>query len=101
MWVLRGAWLLVALVAGAGTWVGLNATELRAKFTARELATATTDEDRARCADALIGYGEPGVRHLVVCVQNGDDPARDAAVTAVEKYLTALTDGDARAMTLC
>jgi len=94
----RAAGLLVALVAGAGTWVALNATELRARFAARELTAAATDEERAQWADALIGYGDPGMRHLAACVQNGSDPTRAAAVAAMEKHLDSLPDGDPRAL---
>jgi hypothetical protein len=98
--MLRAAGLLVAIVAGAGTWAALNATELRARFAAQKLATATTDDERAKWADALAGSGEPGVRKLLECVQTGDEPARAAAGAAIEKHLTALTDGGARAVTV-
>ena len=81
-WMLRGAGLLVAVVAGAGTWAALNATALRATFAARNLASATTDDERAKWADALTGYGEPGARRLAECVRTGDEPTRAAAVLA-------------------
>jgi len=99
-WMLRGVALAVCLLAMVGTWAALNATELRAKYAARKLASATTDEDRASWADTLLGYGEPGARELVACVKSGEDPARTAAVAAFEKYLNALPDGDARAVPL-
>ncbi len=99
-WMLRGAGVLVAVVAGAGTWAALNATELRARFAAAKLSAATTDEERARWADALVGSGEPGVRKLAQGLSTDDEPARAAAVAAFEKYLTALPDGDPRAVTV-
>ena len=98
-WMLRAAGLLVAIVAGAGTWVALNATALRATFAARNLASATTDAERAQWADALVGYGEPGVRKLTECLRSGDDQSRAAAVTALDKHLNALPDNDPRAVT--
>ena len=95
-WMVRAAGLLVALVAGAGTWVALNATELRARLAARELTAAGTDEERAKWAEALIGYGDPGMRHLAECVQICSDQTRAAAVAVMEKHLDALPDGDPR-----
>ena len=98
-WMLRGAAVLVAVVAGAGTWAALNATELRTRYAAARLAAATTDEERARWADALVGHGEPGVRKLAQGLSTDDEPARAAAGAALEKYLTALPEGDPRAVT--
>ena len=98
-WMLRAVGLLVAVIVGVGTWVALNATALRATFAARNLASATTEEERAKWADTLVGYGEPGVRKLAECVRSGDDPARAAAVAALDKHLGALPDNDPRAVT--
>jgi hypothetical protein len=100
-WKLRGVGVLVMLLAGVGTWAGLNATELRAKFAARKLASAETDEERARWAGAMLGYGEPGARGLVECVKSGGDPARDAAAAALERHLGGLPQGDPRAAAVC
>lgn len=99
-WALRAAGVAVMVVAGAGTWAAVNATELRAKFAARKLAAATTDEERAKWADALAGYGEPGARELVECVKSGEEPTRDSAVIALAKHLEALPNGDPRAVAL-
>jgi hypothetical protein len=90
----------VVVLALGGTWVSLNVSALRAKFAARQLAAATTDEDRARWADELLGYGEPGVRQLVACVRGGADPVRSAAGAALERHLNALPGGDARAVAI-
>lgn len=96
-WMLRAAGLLVAVLAGAGTWAALNATSLRATFAARNLASAITDDERARWAESLVGCGEPGVRKLAECVRSGDEPTRAAAVAALDKHLHALPDNDPRA----
>jgi hypothetical protein len=93
--------MLAMALAGAGTWAGLNATELRAKFAARKLTSAATDEERARWAEALLGYGEPGARGLVECVKSGDEPARAAAVAALERHLGALPAGDPHGAPVC
>lgn len=99
-WRLRALGLLALLLVVGGAWVGMNVSALRAKYTARQLAVATSDDDRARCAEALIGYGEPGVRQLVECVKTGDDAARGAALAALDKHLGSLPDGDTRAVTI-
>jgi hypothetical protein len=93
----RAAGLLVAVAAGASTWVALNWTALRASRAANNLASAATDEERAKWADELLGAGEPGLRKLTESLRSGADPARSAAVAAFEKYLTALPDNDPRA----
>ncbi|MBM3983456.1 MAG: hypothetical protein FJ304_24945, partial [Planctomycetes bacterium] len=99
-WKLRAAGLLLAGLVAGGTWAALNAPALRAKYAARQLASATTDEERARHAAALLGHGEPGVRKLVECAATGADPARAAAVAALDGHLAALPEGDARAVTI-
>src|SRR5262245_36059240 len=91
---------VVLVLAGAGPWAGSNPTEPRAKFAAAKLASATTDEDRAKWADTLTGYGEPGMRQLVECVKTGAEPTCAAAADAIEKHLTALPEGDARTVTV-
>ena len=97
-------WRVLALaalaLAAAGAWAGFNVPLLRAKYAARQLAAATTDEDRARCADALLACGEPGVRRLVEYVRTGPDPVRASAAGALDRHLTSLPDGDARAVTI-
>jgi hypothetical protein len=98
--MVRAAGVAVLVLAGAGTWAGFNAAALRAKFAATKLSAATTDDERTRWADALVGYGEPGVRQLVEFVKAGDEPDRAAAVAALERHLTALPEGDPRAVTV-
>jgi hypothetical protein len=97
---LRGIAAAALVLAGTGAWVGLNVSALRAKYTARQLASATTDEDRTRLADALLGYGEPGVRQLIECVKTGAEPARAAAGAALDRHLSSQPDGDARSVTI-
>jgi hypothetical protein len=99
-WILRAAGLAVAIVTGAGTWAWINAAELRARFAAQQMANASTDEERAKWADALIDHGELGVRKLAEYVKRGEDPACAAAVAALEKHLSALPDNDPRAVTV-
>ena len=79
---------------------GFNATELRAAVRRTpKLAAATTDEERARGgptlspATATRAYAATSSR----ACRAGDDPARAAAVAAIEKHLDALPDGDGRA----
>lgn len=96
-WALRAAGVLVAVAAGAGTWAALNATALRAALAARNLASAATDEERAKWADALVGCGEPGARRLAECLRSDDAATRGAAVAALDKHLGAMPDNDPRA----
>ena len=84
----------LVLLAAVGTWAAMNATALKAKYAARQLRTATTDDERARAADKLIGLGEHGLAKLVEFVRAGDEPCRAAAVGALDRHLTALPDVD-------
>lgn len=100
-WMSRvAAGLAIAVVAG-GTWAGLNASALRARYAAQKLAAAATDDERAQWADRLVGYGAPGFDRLIACVSSGDAPARAAAAGALDRHLSALPDGDPRAVTIC
>ncbi len=93
----RAAGALVALAVGLGTWALLNLSDLRAKFGARALAAAQSDDDRARCAADLIALGDPGTRKLVALAAEGPAEARGAAATALERHLNDLPDNDAKA----
>lgn len=97
-WTLRAAGLLVAIISGGVTWAALNATALRASFAAKRMAAATTAEERAKWADALTTYGEPGARELSAAVREGDDNTRTAAAAALDKHLAALPENDPRAV---
>lgn len=99
-WARRAAGLCVAVAVGTGTWALFNLTELRARLALRDLAAAPTDDDRARCADALLKYGETGARKLVTCAATGPDAARGAAVAAFERHLGELPESDPRALVL-
>lgn len=99
-WRLRvGAGILVILAA-AGAWVGMNATVLQAKYTARQLRAATTDDDRAAAADRLLTLGDPGLDQLLAVLRTGDDACRAAAADAIDRHLSALADGEQRAVTI-
>src|SRR5262249_27575006 len=98
-WTLRVVGVAVLAAVGIGTWAGLHGP-LRAKYAAHKLATATTDEERAMWADALAGYGEPGIQKLVACVKSGDDHTRSAAIAAIDRHLSAMPEGDPRAITI-
>jgi hypothetical protein len=99
-WLRRAVGAAVAALAFAGTWVGLNASALRAKYAAGQLASAATDAERARLADELLGYGEPGVRLLAAGLCGGAEPVRAAAGAAFDRHLAALPEGDPRAVTI-
>jgi len=98
-WVLRIGLGVVLALAAVGTWAGMNATALEARYAARQLRTATTDDDRARAADRLAGLGDHGLAKLVEFVRAGDDLCRAAAIGAIERHLAAMPDGGQRAVT--
>jgi hypothetical protein len=97
---LRLVGVVVLAIGAICAWAAVNAPALRAKYAAQKLATATTDEERAKWADALARYGEPGFRKLLECVKSADDPTRAAAVAALDRHLGALPEGDPRAITV-
>ncbi|VTU00111.1 hypothetical protein, partial : HEAT repeat protein OS=Singulisphaera acidiphila (strain ATCC BAA-1392 / DSM 18658 / VKM B-2454 / MOB10) GN=Sinac_1034 PE=4 SV=1 [Gemmataceae bacterium] len=88
------------VAAGLGTWVSLNAAELRATWGARQVRTAAADDERAAAADRLVALGEPGLKKLVELVRSPDAPTRAASVAALDRYLGGLPDGDPRAVTV-
>ncbi len=96
----RVALALAVLLAIGGAWAGFNAPLLRAKYAGQKLAAASTDEERAQWADKLVTYGTPGFERLIGFVKSGDEPGRAAAVAALDRHLTALPDGDTRAVTI-
>src|SRR5262245_58188481 len=61
-WTLRVVGVAVLAVAALGIWLSVNAQALRARYAAQKLAAATTDDERTQWANALAGYGEPGIR---------------------------------------
>jgi HEAT repeat protein len=91
---------LVLVLAAAGTWAGVNATALKAKYAARQLRTAATDDDRAKAADRLLALGDVGMTELVGFVRGGDEACRAAVAAALDRHLGALADGDQRAVTV-
>jgi hypothetical protein len=87
---------LVALVA-AGTWAGMNATELKALFAARQFRGAAADAERAAAADRLAALGDPGLARLLDFTRSGNESWRAAAVAGLDRHITALGEGDPRA----
>ncbi|MCI0705411.1 MAG: hypothetical protein L0241_30490 [Planctomycetia bacterium] len=99
-WTLRLVAVGMLAIGAICAWAAVNAPALRARYAAQKLTASTTDEERAKWADALVGYGEPGFRKLLECVKFANDPTRAAAVAALDRHLTALPEGDPRAITV-
>ncbi len=97
-WTWRAVGVVTVVVVVGGAWAGSNASALRARYAAQQLAAAPTDEERTRCADALAALGTPGFARLIDFVKSGDDSTRTAAAAALDRHLNALPDGDARAV---
>jgi hypothetical protein len=96
-WVRRAAGVVVLGVIVGGTWAGMNATALKAKYAAHRLTTAPTDEEKTKWADTLASYGDAGLSKLVALVRTGE-PAATAALT---RHLDALPESDPAGGTLC
>lgn len=99
-WTVRAAGAVVAVVTGVAVWAGLNASALQARYAAGKLASAPSDDERARWAGRLVSLGAPGFARLMICLKDGPDHARDATVAALDRHLAALPDGDPRAVTI-
>jgi len=97
-WMLRVGLLAILALAAAGAWAAVNVTALQARYAARQLRHATTDDDRARVADRLMGFGDHGLAQLIEFVRAGDDSCRAAAIGAIDRHLATLPDGDPRAV---
>lgn len=95
-WARRAASVVVLVAVVGGTWAGMNATALKAKYAAHKLASAP-DADKPRWADALLTYGEPGVAKLLGFVRAGEP----AATAALARHLDALSESDPAAVALC
>lgn len=99
-WLLRAGLGVAGVLTVAGTWAAMNAAELKAMYAARQLRTASSDDDRARAADNLAAFGDPGLERLVGFLKTGDEASRAAAAGALERYLSSLPDGEQRAVTV-
>lgn len=100
-WIVRAAGLVLTVLTVVGVWAGFNASVIRARYAALQLRAAATDAERDRWADALVAYGTPGFARLIECATAGDEPARTAAVGALDRHLTALPNDDPRAVAIC
>ncbi|MDY3553904.1 hypothetical protein R5W24_003018 [Gemmata sp. JC717] len=100
-WTVRAAGLVLTALTVVGVWAAFNASVIRARYAAQQLRTVGTDPERDQWADALVTYGAPGFGRLVECLKTGNEPARAAAVGALDRHLSALPDGDTRAVTIC
>lgn len=97
-WLIGSGVGLVLVLAGIGFWAGKNFSLLKTQYAAYQFRSATTDEERTQAADQLTALGSPGLAKLVEFIRSGDGSSRTAATGAVDRYLTALPDGDQRAV---
>ncbi len=95
--LLRVAVLLAVTLVVAGIGSGLYLTELKAMLAARQFRVATSVAERSAAADRLVALGDPGVTRLLDFTRSPSEPWRAAAVTALDRYLLTLDDGDPRA----
>jgi hypothetical protein len=104
----RGRKLAVRLLAGfvvfsavAGTWAAYNWTGLQVRYCAHRIESASSDQERARWAERLVGHGDAGVDALSRFLGSADAATRNTAVAALARYLDSLPEGDPRAALLC
>jgi HEAT repeat protein len=93
-WLGRIGLVLILILVATGCWAWKNATFLKARYTAYQLHSATSDEQRAVAADRLLGFGPTGLTQIVEFIQTGDKPSRDAVVGAIERKLNAMPEDD-------
>ncbi|HEY3788902.1 MAG TPA: hypothetical protein VGL71_08610 [Urbifossiella sp.] len=93
-WLRRGAAALVLAFVAAGFWSASHWNELQTKYAARRLQSATTNEDRARWADALVSRGDVGIDQLLELLRSAEPPVRSAAAAALDRHLNALAAND-------
>jgi len=96
----RGAVGLGLVVAAAGAWGWANRADLGARYAARQLTRAATDDERAAWAAKLIDHGDAARASVVGFVSTGSPEVRAAVVPAVEKQLTERPDDDGSAAAL-
>ncbi len=88
----------VFLLVMFSTWAAFNTDWLAAQWTARQLARADNDAQRAEYAEKLLRYGDAGVGELVSCLDSANEALRRVAVDAFKKYLTMQPPHDPRSL---
>ena len=96
-WIRRGFAIIVLSLLAAVVWAGSNWDSLQVRYAAHRLTTATTDDDRAKWADALTAHGDEGERRLLDLVRTGDPTLRTAAAAALGRHLETLPENDPHA----
>jgi HEAT repeat protein len=96
-WVIRCG-VLFLVFAAVGCLAGLNAPFLKTQYAAYQFRNANTDEERAQAANRLVNLGSSGQAKLVEIVKSGSDSCRSAAANALDSYLSAMPEGDRRAV---
>jgi HEAT repeat protein len=84
-WFGRIAIASLVVLVGGGAW---NWTSLHAMLVAYELRTAASDVHRVDRARALVLFGEPGRRHLLAALRDGDEATCTALATAIRELHT-------------
>ncbi|QDU20401.1 HEAT repeat domain-containing protein [Urbifossiella limnaea] len=90
----RGAIGLGLVVAAAGAWAWANRADLGARYAARQLTRAASDDERTAWAVRLVEYGDAARGSVVGLVVAGSPEVRAAIVPVVENRLGDQPDGD-------
>lgn len=91
---------LGVVVAAAGAWAWVNRADLGARYAARQVVRAATDDERAAWAAKLLDHGDAARDAVVGFVSSGTPEVRAAVVPLVENHLSNRPDGDGPAAAL-
>ncbi len=100
-WVRRIGLGAVVLIVGTGAYAAVQWKPLNARYAARQLRTATTDETRQAAARKLIDAGDAGAPHLVEVFRTGDAERCGAVATVLRDHLRELAPTDPQFAPFC
>ena len=100
-WVRRVGLGAAAILMIGGVYAGLRWDTLKARYAARQLRTATTDEGRSSAARRLVGAGDAGTPHLVEALHSDDAERCHAVAVALRDFLKDLPPADPRFAAAC
>src|SRR5438067_455438 len=100
MWSRRAVAVLVFGLLVAGGWAAFHWTSLQSRYAERRLLHSTTEEERARWADALAANGDDGMNRLLNLLTIGESAVRAAAATALVRHLNSRPENDPQATAL-
>ena len=99
-WVRSGVLVFGLSLVAVGVWMGANWNELQTKYAVHRMTSASTDEERAKWAEALAARGSDGPHRLAAMLKTSQPTVRTAAVASLRKHLEDAPAGDSPALSL-